>query len=243
MDHARHCAELARAWREGPAGPASVSPSLEYAAGYHDLGWTEADKLPEIDGEGRPRNFTQADEARHTDFYSRAVRTIAETDRYAAYLVSLHASGLYSRRYGWAGLKPVDWTAIGPHGRGLLKGEREFRTDLGKQIAPQEVEFEAAWRNYMLLETFDYLSLLTCYGFDSDGCGPVPTVEGQWEHIAVRRLGPWAVELRPFPFAGSELAVEVPCVQLNKERFSSDEDLREHVRTARPQTRRTVYVS
>jgi hypothetical protein len=37
----------------------------------------------------------------------------------------------------------------------------------------------------MLLETFDYLSLLTCFGVESDACGPVP----------------WEVELSPFPFA------------------------------------------
>ena len=114
MDHAAHCGELARAWRLGPYGPDSVSPSLEYAAAYHDLGWTEIDKQPELNADGTPMNFTQIDEKRHTEFYSAAVRTIARTDPYAAYLVSLHATGLYSRRFGWAGLKPVDWTAIGP---------------------------------------------------------------------------------------------------------------------------------
>ncbi len=150
MDHAAHCAELARAWRAGPCGADSVSASLEYAAGYHDLGWTEIDKRPEIDAEGRPCNFTQIDEARHAEFYSGAVRTIALTNPYAAYLVSLHASGLYSRRYGWAGLKPVDWTAIGSHGEALLKGERQFRADLLASIAPQELEFEAVWRNYIV---------------------------------------------------------------------------------------------
>lgn len=241
MDHAAHCAELARAWRAGPFGRDSVSASLEYAAGYHDLGWTEIDKRPEVDAEGRPSNFTQIDEARHTEFYSGAVRRIAQADPYAAYLVSLHASGLYSRRYGWAGLKPVDWTTIGPHGQALLKGERAFRADLSTSIAPRELEFEALWRNYMLLETFDYLSLLTCFGFESSSCGPVPTVEGRWEQLSVRRTGPSEVELNPFPFPGDRLQVEVAYVHLERPDFRSADDLRTQVRSTHPEIRRTEY--
>jgi hypothetical protein len=241
MDHAAHCGELARAWRAGPFGKDSVSASLEYAAGYHDLGWTEIDKCPEIDAQGRPSNFPQIDEKRHTEFYSGAVRTIAETSPYAAYLVSLHASGLYSRRYGWAGLKPVDWTAIGPHGRALLRNEREFRSGMFGSATPVELEFEAVWRNYMLLETFDFLSLLTCLGFDSAGCGPVPTLEGQWEQLSIRRLGPWEVAIAPYPFAGERLEVSVPCVRLEQATFGSDEELRAQVGAARPEIRPTVY--
>jgi hypothetical protein len=241
MDHAAHCAELARAWRAGSYGRDSVSAALEYAAGYHDLGWTEIDKQPEIDAEGRPRNFTQIDEARHTEFYSGAVRTISLTDPSAAYLVSLHASGLYSRRFGWAGLKPVDWTAIGPHGRALLKGEREFRTELSESIAPGDLEFEAMWRNYMLLETFDYLSLLTCFGFESSSCGPVPTLEGRWELLTVRRLGPFEIELDPFPFEGDRLQVDVACAHVERPDFRSDDDLRAELGSNPPEIRRTVY--
>jgi Protein of unknown function (DUF3891) len=243
MDHAAHCAELARAWRSGPFGRASVSSPLEHAAGLHDLGWSENDKRPEIDAEGRPCNFTQIDEARHTQFYSEAVRTIAAKDPFAGYLVSLHASGLYSRRYGWAGLKPVDWTSIGPDGRALLSGERRFRAELFDQVAPEQLEFETVWRDYMLLETFDYLSLLTCFGFDSAGCGPVPTFEGRWEQMSVRRLGPWEVELNPFPFAGDSLEIEIQCVHLEQSVFGSDDDLRAQAGATRPETRRTKYRS
>lgn len=243
MDHAAHCAELARAWRAGPFGRGSVSSHLEYAAGFHDLGWTEVDKRPEIDADGRPCNFTHIDETRHTQFYQGAVRTIAEIDPMAGYLVSLHASGLYSRRYGWAGLRPVDWTTIGPHGRSLLSGERRFRAELFEQVAPEELEFEAVWRDYMLLETFDYLSLLTCFGFDSLGCGPVPTVEGRWEQMAVRRTSPWEVELAPFPFDGDSLEIEISCVQLERPTFASDSELRAQIASTRPETRRTRYRS
>jgi Protein of unknown function (DUF3891) len=241
MDHATHCGNLAREWRRGPYGATSVSDSLEYAAGHHDLGWTETDKKPELDDAGRPNNFPRIDEARHTEFYSGAVRTIAASDALAAYLVSLHASGLYGRRYGWAGLKPVDWTAIGSDGRALLTRERELRTQLSASIEPDQLEFESMWRSYMLLETFDFLSLLTCLGVDSPGCGPVPTHEGQWEQLSVTRLGPREVELSPFPFAGHELTVEVGGVHLARARFSSVDQLREDFAAAEPVVWTTVY--
>jgi hypothetical protein len=241
MDHAAHCGEVARAWRAGPFGADSVSASLEYAAGYHDLGWIEVDGRPEVDSDGRPCNFTQIDEARHTEFYSGAVRTIAGTDPSAAYLVSLHASGLYSRRYGWSGLKPVDWTSIGKRGRALLKGEKRFREELSGSISPAELEFEAAWRNYMLLETFDYMSLLTCFGFESSGCGPVPTLEGQWEHLSVRRTSPWAVEVDPFPFPGDKLELAIEYVNIQRPRFDSHEDLQTLFTAAPRETRTTLY--
>jgi len=243
MDHAGHCAKLAQAWRLGPFGHDSVSASLEYAAGYHDLGWTEIDQNPELDAGGQPSNFTKIDEVRHTEFYSAAVRKIAETDPLAAYLVSLHASGLYGRRYGWSGLKPVDWTSIGPAGRALLTRERAFRVELSSAIAHDHLEFESMWRDYMLLETFDFLSLLTCLGFESDGCGPVPTHQGQWERFAVRRTGQLEVELRPFPFSGGELKLEVTGVRLARKRFASSAELQADFTSAEPVVMTTVYRS
>jgi len=242
VDHAAHAGRIARAWRMGPYGAPSVSDALLEATGMHDLGWAEIDSAPELDAEGHPLNFTGIDEERHTRFYSAAVRTIARSNPYAAYLVSLHASGLYSGRYAWAGLKPVDWEEIGPRGRELLEGERRFRAELATTIAAPQLEFEGAWRDYMLLETFDYLSLLTCFGFDSDGCGPVPAWPGRWGRMSVRRLGPWEVELDPFPFEGADLVVEVDRVQLVGS-VGTEEELRREFASAPRVSQRTVYLA
>jgi hypothetical protein len=122
-----------------------------------------------------------------------------------------------------------------------LKGERAFRAEVSASIAPGELEFEASWRNYMLLETFDYLSLLTCFGFESSSCGPVPTVEGRWEQLSVRRLGPWDVELEPFPFKGDRLEVEVECMHVERQNFRSVDELRTQISSTPPGIRRTVY--
>ena len=240
VDHAAHAGRLALAWRDGPFGAGAVSEALLHATTYHDIGWTDVDLAPEMDRDGRPRNFTAIDEERHTRFYSAAVRKVAESSPYAAYLVSLHATGLYSRRLGWSGLKPVDWESIGPRGRELLERERAYRGQLVRTIAPDSVEFETAGRDYMLLETFDYLSLLTCFGFDSEGCGPVPTTAGRWGGLAVRRLGPWEVALDPFPFRGRELAVEVERVQVD-DGHTGEAALRAAYAGAPRRVQRTVY--
>jgi hypothetical protein len=243
MDHAAHCGEISRAWRSGPFGDGAVSGSLEYAAGTHDLGWAEVDGEPEIDGDGKPRNFTTFEEARHAAFYSAAVRTIAKTDRHAAYLVSLHATGLYSRRFAWMGFRAMDWKSIGDDGRALLSREQAFRAELLRSLEPADVELEAAWRAYMLLETFDYLSLLTCLGLDSTACGPVPTVAGQFEQMTVTRMGPWEVALDPFPFAGDRLELHVTSTHLEANRFESDSELRDQLKTAPSEARTTIYRS
>jgi hypothetical protein len=243
MDHAAHCGEISRAWRSGPFGEGAVSSSLEYAAATHDLGWVEVDGLPEIDGEGRPRNFTTFEEARHAAFYSAAVQTIAKTDKHAAYLVSLHATGLYSRRFAWMGFRAMDWKSIGDEGRALLSRERAFRAELLRSLEPVDVEFDAAWRAYMLLEAFDYLSLLTCFGLDSTACGPVPTVPGQFEQLTVTRVGPWEVALDPFPFAGDRLELDIVYAHIRADRFKSDHDLRRQFQAISRETRPTVYRS
>ena len=243
MDHAAHCAEIARAWRSGPFGDGAVSAALEDAAGRHDLGWNEVDGDPEVGEDGAPRNFTQFDEARHARFYAGAVRTIARTDPHAAYLVSLHASGLYSGRYAWRGFRTMDWSSIGADGRALLAGEQGLRAELAGSLDPVAIEFEQAWRDYMLLETFDFLSLLTCFGLDSAACGPVPTIPGRFAEIAVTREGMWEVRLDPFPFSGRELKLPVECVHVRQDRFNSDEELRAFVHQAPRESRRTVYLA
>ena len=169
------------------------------------------------------------------------MRTIATTDRHAAYLVSLHATGLYSRRFAWTGFRAMDWKSIGDDARALLSRERAFRAELLRSLEPGDVEFEAAWRDYMLLETFDFLSLLTCFGLDSATCGPVPTVPGQFEQLTVTRLGPWEVALDPFPFAGDRLELDVVYAHLIGDRFESEADLRGRLQGASRPTQRTIY--
>lgn len=241
-EHGRHAGAIAEAWSSGPFGP--VPGSLVTAARLHDIGWIEWDREPTLDpATGGPANFPAVRDDRHSGFYARGIRRVAQQDPYAGYLVSLHASGIYGGRYGWRGLEPVAWDAIGVAGRRFLTEQRSYRAELAAGPLASEsalLEFDATWRCYMLLQAFDYLSLLCCLGFEPGACGPVPRGL-TWGHLEIRRTSPWGVALDPFPFLGDALELEVASRSLAGGRLSGDEELRRALSAAPVERRITRY--
>lgn len=237
-EHARHAAAIAEAWSGGRHGP--LPAALITAARLHDIGWVEWDREPALDAaSGGPANFTSVRDERHSVFYGRGIQNVAETDPYAGYLVSLHASGIYSGRYGWRGLEPIAWESIGDAGRRFLTEQRKYRRELARRLLvdePAYLEFEATWSFYMLLQVFDYLSLLCCLGLETEGCEPVPLGDG-WERMDIQRTSGWSVALDPFPFEGRALELEVASRSLPARRFADAADLHQ-VLTAAPVVRR-----
>jgi hypothetical protein len=241
-EHARHAGAIAEAWDRGGLGP--LPASLITAARLHDIGWAEWDREPALDPmTGGPANFTSVRDDRHSGFYARGIRSVAREEAYAGYLVSLHASGIYSGRYGWRGLEPIAWDSIGEAGRRFLADQRSYRTELLEEAMrehPDLVEFDAAWSCYMLLQTVDYLSLLCCLGLEAKGCGPVPL--GQtWGQIAIRRTSPWGVALKPFPFQGEVLELEVASRSLPLRRYAGEVEMRSALAAAPVEMRPTRY--
>jgi hypothetical protein len=236
-EHARQAGKLAEAWCLGP-----VPPSLVRAATLHDIGWNAWDAEPALDpATGGPANFTAVRDVRHADFYTKGIAEVASQDAFAGYLVSLHGSGIYSGRYGWTGLQPIAWESIGERGRAFLREQAAFRASLLPRIPAELAEFESAWRCYMLLQVFDYLSLLCCLGLESAGCGPVPRSDGAWGRLQIQRLGPTSVGVSPFPFPGDALDVTVRCRELTQERFGDDQELRRALASQPAIERTTSY--
>ena len=243
-EHARQAGRLAEAWAAGP-----LSASLVTATRLHDIGWTTQDAAPRISPvTGGPLNFTEVRDDRHADFYAAGICEVAEADPYAGYLVSLHATGIYAGRFGWNGLRSIAWDALWPRGWRFLDEQEAVRRTLAGRIAAVApgsgagLEFERVWRDYMLLQTFDYLSLLCCLGLESAGCGPVPAAPHAWGRLHVTRLGPWAVALAPFPFAGERLELPVTCRRLEARRFRDDADLGRALVAAQPFAQPLAYV-
>lgn len=241
FDHALHAGELAEAWSQGPFGP--LHPGLIVAARIHDIGWREWDEHPAVDPEtGGPANFPTVGDRHHAGFYERGIERVAAGDPYAGYLVSLHASGIYGGRFGWSGLQQVAWPSIGERGRRFLEGQVAYREGLLTAVQlryPGAVEFATVWAHYMLLQTLDYLSLQTCLGIASDGCGPVPLDAGSGR-LGVRRHGAWEIELDPFPFPGDRLEVAVP-YRTVPGRFATDRELQAALADAPERRAITVY--
>jgi hypothetical protein len=243
FDHAQHAGQLAEAWSQGPFGP--LHPGLIAAARLHDIGWRGWDERPTVDPEtGGPANFPRVADTHHSGFYEAGIREVAEHDPYAGYLVSLHASGIYGGRFGWSGLEQVAWPSIGEAGQRFLGGQVDYRRGLLPAVQdryPEVAEFATTWNHYMLLQTFDYLSLQCCLGVASEGCAPVP-LGSQPGRLRVRRRSPWEIELDPFPFPGNRLEVPVPYRTLTG-RFEGQDDLGEALAGAEEGSATTVYTA
>ena len=233
-EHARHAGRLAEAWAEGPLAHSALEPGLLTAVRLHDIGWTRPDAQPELDPEtGGPLHFTKVLDDRHAGFYTEGIGRVIEVDPYAGYLVSLHATGIYSGRFGWNGLQPVAWASIGERGRRLLDEQAAYRRSLAPRIGDAEsvLDFERVWRDYALLQTFDYLSLFLCAGLESSGCGPVPEGRHGWQNLRVSRVAMLGAVIEPFPFARDRLEIDVECRRLARRRFESTSDLRQAIAT------------
>lgn len=239
-EHARHAGHLAEAWT---ASPTPLDAGLLTATRLHDIGWRAPDATPRISPRTRgPLNFTEVRDDSHADFYADGIAGVAREDAYAGYLVSLHATGIYAGRFAWEGLRPIAWDSLGPRGRRFLDEQAEFRRHLAERISAADLEFQRVWRDYMLLQVFDYLSLLCCLGLDSVGCAPVPAGAHDWGRLHVERLSPWSVVLDPFPFNGDRLELPVACRWLQASGFRTDDELRDALAAVEPGPQPMAYV-
>ncbi len=192
VDHAVISGDLAAAW----APP--LHPSLVTAARLHDVGWEEWERRPQPNpATGRPCNFLDVDVTEHLRFYRAGVQAVLAEDRGAGLLVSKHAAGIYTGRYG---TQPALRLTRAPEAQGLVDAF----------VAEQEAlhDGQVEWDDYVLLQVFDRLSLWLCRGD--------PAGQGRME-IALPGDGVLVVEptaagarLAPFPFAGDRLEIGVP---------------------------------
>jgi hypothetical protein len=194
-DHADLCAQLVRAWdpRPEPFG------SLEVVARRHDDGWAVWERAPNLDGEGRPRNFLDVNVRSHLAFYRAAIAAVTEQDPYAGLLLSMHAAGLYNGRYG---TNPELARTFEEAEQELVDGfVREQEEGFGGRVAALGVSDEERWRNYGLLQLWDRFSIYCCRR---------DLERGEADTVADYRFeprGPNRIAVDPYPFA--EFPVEL----------------------------------
>src|SRR5919108_2887062 len=95
--HAWVSGQLARAWGNEAFPAPSPREPVCLAAEQHDVGWADADLAPALGPEGRPRSFLEQPRPAHVAIWRGAARRMLAQSRYAALLVSLHGTSLYSR--------------------------------------------------------------------------------------------------------------------------------------------------
>lgn len=95
-DHAATSAQIAAAWCRPGAIMPSIWRRLLEAVRCHDDGWTEADRGPTVDRQGRPHDFKSIPTGRHTAVWQCGIDLVAADDVYVALLMALHARWLYT---------------------------------------------------------------------------------------------------------------------------------------------------
>jgi hypothetical protein len=216
VDHSLVSGELAALWRE-----LEPRESVIIAAALHDCGWRSWEASPRLNAEtGRPQNFLQVDIDLHLEFYEAGIAEVTARDRYAGMLVAKHLAGIYRRRYGTQAALTL---ARAPDAQAKIDefvGRIEERfTALQRELGVSDEEF---WRNYLLLQVFDRLSLWLCKG-DPAGTGSMEIVLPDDGVLAVTPTAD-GCSLSPYPFATEPVALSVPVRVVPLTGYADDAD-------------------
>ena len=196
--HAWASGQIARAW--GTAALPAPEPweAVCLGAEQHDAGMAEWDLEPTLDPRtGRATAFTAMPRATHLALWTAAARRVESQSRYAALLVSLHGTTLYTDLRADDDRDP----AVDAYVAGQRAYQEALRTTLGAD--PEQME-----RNRRLLFCWDALSLAVCLGW---GERELPQVTGAGGGDVRIRYVPSAdgATLDPWPFAAPEVRLEV----------------------------------
>jgi hypothetical protein len=216
VDHSLVAGALAELWRE-----LEPRESVIAAAALHDCGWRSWEALPRLNAEtGRPENFLQVDIDLHLEFYEAGIAEVTARDRYAGMLVAKHLAGIYRRRYGTQAALAFTRAPDAQARIDEFVGRIEERfTALQRELGVSDEEF---WRNYLVLQVFDRLSLWLCKG-DPAGTGSMEIVLPE---DGVLTVSPTAegCSLSPYPFATEPVAVSVPVRVVPLTGYANDAD-------------------
>jgi len=216
VDHSSVAGELASLWP-------GLQPreSVLTAATLHDIGWRSWEAQPRLDPEtGRPQNFLSVDIGLHLAFYEEGIAEVTARDRYAGMLVGKHLAGIYRQRYGTqAALK----LARAPEAQAMID---EFVARVEQRFGALQAELgvpdEEFWRNYVLLQVFDRLSLWLCKG-DPAGTGAMTIALPDGGELSVVPA-PDGCALSPYPYETGPVRVTVPVRVVPLTGYANDAD-------------------
>jgi hypothetical protein len=196
--HAWISGQLARAWRPRPEPWEAVC----LAAEQHDVGMARWDLAPSLNpATGLPHDFLQMPLDVHLGLWYAAPALLLTQSRYAALLVSLHGTKLYSLR-DLETMEPAEADRV----REFLAVQRAFQARLTAELGADP---EAVHEQQRLLFAWDGISLALCQPwepFEIDG----------WR-LEDGRLSPW-------PFDVDELVVRCEGRRLGG-RFATEPEL------------------
>jgi hypothetical protein len=216
-DHGLQTGEFAKHWGNETTPSYTPSQPVIEAAARHDNGWIEwDDHQASLDPDtGQPYQFFRLTPHEHVPLYRRGIRMAADVDAYTL-LVSMHGAGLYNDRYGTFRLAEQHFTA---EERALvdefLAEQALFQESLASRIARIDRKTHVTrdphvWRNYLLLQVWDRLSLQYAFRQAVSGeIGPVPLPDGSSYTLSCVARGPYTLALDPYPFDSANLTFPI----------------------------------
>src|SRR5271168_4839131 len=193
-----------------------------HGVAVHDDGWAARDAAPQTTREGKPSAFStelvgkysafeEIDLADYLVVRGRAVQLVAESDTYAALLVSMHTSNLLSER--------ADRSTIAPEQLPLLDDFLEAQRVVQERlfaVVHKDDRFtakEKTWDwiddQFRLLQATDNLSLLSCVNYEKPATllHALRVQDGSGQRVEVEPLGERTFRLSPYPLDISPLKV------------------------------------
>ena len=212
-DHSRLAGAFASAWGNEMFATPSPAGSVELATARHDEAWCMWERFPLCDLEtARPVNFTEVWVPTHLSFYRGGIAVLLEEDRYAAFLLTMHAAGIYTGRYGTE--QSLTQTSAAAARAEIDAFVHECEERYGRLAAELGVAEREQWTNYAIVQVCDRLSLYFAMKDVEAGepfrIAPAPLdYDGAEAELSVEPAGPWRIRLEPSPFSGP-LRLELP---------------------------------
>jgi len=238
--HQEQCGLLVSAWgNEAFACPDHWDAIVE-ATTWHDEGWREWERHPQVLPDGEPQGFVAMDIAEHLAIHRASAAAAAERGDRVELLVGMHGAGLVMRRFGLDGQVTALDERPGPARALVLEratGCRELRDRLGEgsDLACW------AWTSYRILQAIDLLSLYLTWrglaGGESWTLPRVPRCPGDERGVGIavspanggaggaREGSGLACALQPWPFAVDEVAAPVEARFIDDRPYRGPDDL------------------
>ncbi|WP_435156716.1 DUF3891 family protein [Haladaptatus sp. DFWS20] len=247
-DHAALAGQFAEHWGNNTFERPTPFAAMTLVAANHDNGWWEYDRTPHL-LDGDIVDFVSVPAAEWIAFYDDGISTVAEMNRYAGLVASMHGSGLRRRRYGlsasWPDTPPAFEEFVdreerrqrqlaselhesnGSEEERLSDEDMSVLTALHEQGKPPAGTESRLWCNFELLQAWDTLSLI--FGTSEDPgettIESVPAKPGEEVSVTVQPVGDREFELNPYPFTESPLTVSVPARIVPKGDYETEDDL------------------
>src|SRR5271170_838151 len=178
-DHARLAAAFAEHWGNNRFVRPEPREHVLHGIAAHDDGWTARDAAPQITREGKPSAFSTELVGKYSAFEEidlvdylavrgRAVELVAESDAYAALLISMHTSNLLSERADRSTIVREQLPLLDD----FLEAQRLVQERLFAVVhkdhgwSAEEKSWEWIDDQFRLLQATDNLSLLSCVDYN-----------------------------------------------------------------------------